>query len=188
MSRLLIIIAVVPILITFILRWWFGLRHIASLKTQQCTCNLEKWQDTLGDGYLPASSSGDLIIYADLLRKSALADWKIRDSKTAISREASRRFSMAVPPLTAMIVILGAVVGRVPPVYAIAIFLLSIAFTASVSYLSLAPELKAILVTSRRVRDRRIFPRKDDEDAVIQTAISLAWKEAAPPIFNLIQR
>lgn len=138
--------------------------------------------------HLPASSSGDLITYADLFRKTALADWRVRDKKTAISREGTRRFGMAVPPLTAMIVILGIMVGRITPTYAIAIFLLAAAFSAIIAYLSIAPEIQALLITSRRLRSSGIFHRRDDEDAVIEAAIALTWKEAAPPIFNLIQR
>ncbi len=126
-------------------------------------------------------------MFAELLRKSALADWRERDRKLAISREGTRRFGMAVPPLTAMIVILGIVVGRVTPSFGIAIFLLATAFSAVIAYLSIAPEINAILTTARKLRTSGIFHRRDDEDAVIQAAVAIAWKEAAPPIFNLLQ-
>lgn len=188
MFRLLIIIAAIPILITFGIRWWFGMRVLASSARRQCTCDLEKWNRAFGAENLPVSEKGDAIIYATLLRKNALADWKTRESKTAISREGVRRFGLAVPPLALMIAILGTIVGRIPVAGAIAIFLLAIAFAAVISYLGIAPELKAILVTNRRLRDTRIFPRSDDEQAVIELATALAWKEAAPPVFNLIQK
>lgn len=144
--------------------------------------------NTFGDENLPPSATEDLIVFATLFRKSALADWRIRDKKTALSREGTRRFGMAVPPFTAMILILGVLVGRVTPSYAIAIFLLATAFTAVISYLSIAAEINALTISARRLRKSGIFQRRDDEDAVIQTAVALAWKEAAPPIFNLIQR
>lgn len=188
MPRLLILLAALPIIVTLVARWWFGLRLLKSGAETQCSCDLEKWNRTFGEHHLPASPSGNLITFADFLRKAALADWRTRDKKAALAREGTRRFGMAVPPLTAMIVILGIIVGRITPSYGIAIFLVATAFSAVIAYLGLAPEIQAILTTSRRLRDNRIFPRKDDEDAVIQAAIALSWKEAAPPIYNLLQR
>ncbi len=188
MPRLLILLAALPIIITLVMRWWFGIRFLKSSAKSKCTCDLEKWKQTFGDEHLPASSSGNLITYADLIRKTALADWRVRDKKAAIAREGTRRFGMAVPPFTAMIVILGMVVGRVTPSYGIAIFLLATAFSAVIAYLSIAPEINAILTTARQLRTSKTFHRRDDEDAVIQAAVALAWKEAAPAIFNLLQR
>jgi hypothetical protein len=186
--RLLIILAVIPIVVAFVARWWYGLRIISSVGRRQCSCDLEKWDRAFGSEHIPVSKSADALVYADLLRKSALADWRIRDSKASISREGARRFGMAVPPLAAMGAILGMIVGRIPITGVLAIFLTAIAVAVIISYLSIAPELKAILVTARRLRDSRVFPRRDDEEAVIQAASAIVWKEAAPPVFNLIQR
>jgi hypothetical protein len=186
--RLLIIIALLAILIALAVRWWFGLRLLKSNAELSFNCDLEKWKKTFGEKNLPAASSRDLITYADFFRKAALADWRERDKKSAISREGTRRFGMAVPPLTAMIVILGIMVGRITPTYAIAIFLLATAFSAIIAYLSIASEIQALTISARRLRESGIFQRRDDEDAVIQAAVALSWKEAAPPIFNLIQR
>ena len=186
--RILTLLAALPIVIAFVARWWYGMRIISTAGRHQCTCDLEKWNQAFGSDNLPISKSGDALIFADLLRKSALADWRTRDAKAALSREGARRFGTAVPPLAAMIAILGMIVGRIPFTGALAIFLLAIAFAVIISYLSIAPELKAILITSRRLRDTRIFSRSDDEVAVIEAATALAWKEAAPPVFNLIQR
>ena len=188
MFRLLILLAAIPIVVAFIARWWFGGRVLSSVGRRQCTCDIDKWSRAFGNENLPVSKTGDSRIFADLLRKAALADWKTRDSKAAISREGVRRFGMAVPPLAAMAAILGMIVGRIPFTGVLAIFLLAIAFAVIMSYLSIAPELKAILITSRRLRDTHIFPRSDDEEAVIEAASALAWKEAAPPVFNLIQK
>lgn len=188
MPRLLILLAALPIIVTLVVRWWFGLRLLKSSLEHPCTCNLEKWKQTFGEQQLPVTSSGNSIMFAELLRKTALADWRVRDKKAAIAREGTRRFGMAVPPFSAMIVILAVVVGRIPLAYGIAIFLIATAFSAIIAYLSIAPEIQALLITSRRLRESGIFHRRDDEDAVIQAAVALSWKEAAPPIFNLIQR
>jgi hypothetical protein len=186
--RLLILIAALPIVAAFVARWWFGMRILSSEGRRQCSCDLALWEKTFGAENLPPSKSGDARIYAALLRKSALADWSTRDSKAAASREGARRFGMAVPPLSLMVAVLAIFVGKIPITGAIAIFLLAIAFAVIISYLSIAPELNAILKASRRLRESGIFHRRDDEDAVIDAANALVWKEAAPPVFNLIQK
>jgi|TARA_B110000037_G_scaffold53128_1_gene65113 hypothetical protein len=186
--RILIVLAMLPIIVAFIARWWFGMRILSSSTKRQCKCDLEKWNKAFGDENLPIDKESDATSYARLLRKSALEDWKTREPKAAASREGARRFGMAVPPLAAMIAILGLIAVRIPFTGVLAIFLLAVAFAVIVTYLSIAPELKAILTTARRLRDAGVFYRRDDEDAVIQATTALTWKESAPPIFNLIQR
>lgn len=188
MFRVLTLIAALPIIVAFLARWWFGMRILSTAGRRQCSCDLSRWESSFGKENLPPAKNGDARIFAELLRKSALADWKTRDPKAAASREAARRFGMAVPPLSLMIAILAIIVGKIPVIGALAIFLLAIAFSVIISYLSISPELKAILVSSRRLRETGIFHRRDDEDAVIQAAAALAWKEGAPPVFNLIQK
>jgi len=188
MFRLLILLAVVPIIAAFVARWWLGMRILAATGKRQCRCDLEKWHNAFGAENLPVSNEADAKVYAELLRKSALEDWKTREPKAAASREGARRFGMAVPPLSLMIAVLAIIVGKIPVTGAIAIFLLAIAFSVFISYLSIAPELKAVLTTARRLRDTGVFYRRDDEDAVIKATTALVWKEAAPPVFNLIQR
>ncbi len=188
MPRLLILLAALPIIAAFVARWWFGMRIIASQGKRQCKCDLDKWNDAFGAENLPASKEADARVYAELLRNAALLDWKTRDPKAAAGRESSRRFGMAVPPFSLMIAILAVFVAKIGIPMAIAIFLLATAIAAVFSYLGIAPELKAVLTASARLRATRVFPRRDDEDAVIEAANALAWKEAAPPVFNLIQR
>ncbi len=188
MFRLLILLAALPIIAAFVARWWFGMRVLAASGRRQCRCDMERWHSAFGAKNLPVVKEADAKLYAGFLRKCALEDWKTRDPKAAASREGVRRFGMAVPPLSLMIAVLAIFVGKIPVTGAIAIFLLAIAFSAFVSYLSIAPELMAILATARRLRDSRVFHRRDDEDAVISATTALAWKQAAPPVFNLIQR
>ena len=188
MFRLLILLAALPIIAGFIARWYFGMRIISGSGRRQCRCDIERWNATFGQENLPVAKEADAAVYADLLRKCALEDWKTRDPKAAASREGARRFGMAVPPFSALIAVLAIIVGKIPVVGAIAIFLLAIAAAVFISYISITPELRALLTTARRLRDAGIFYRRDDEDAVIENLTALAWKEAAPPIFNLIQR
>jgi hypothetical protein len=186
--RFLILLAALPIVAAFVGRWWLGLRVLSSIGRRQCSCDLALWEKFFGTENLPPSKSGDARIFAEALRKNALEDWKSREPKAAASREGVRRFGMAVPPFSLMIVILGVIVGRVPAIWAIPVFLLAVAFAVIMSYLSVAPELNAMLLASRRLRSSGAFHRRDDEDAVIAATNALVWKEAAPPVFNLIQR
>ncbi len=188
MFRLLILLAALAIVAAFIARWWLGLRILSGTARRQCSCDLSQWKAHLGTGFLPPSEKADANTFAEHLRKTALSDWAARDPKAAASREGARRFGMAVPPLSLMIAILAIIVGRIPITGAIAIFLLAIAVSIIISYLSIAPELNAVLHTSRRLRESGVFRRRDDEDAVIEAARALTWKEGAPPVFNLIQK
>jgi hypothetical protein len=186
--RFLILLAALPIVAAFVARWWFGMRILSAAGRRQCTCDLSRWGKTFGAENLPPSKDGDAKIFAELLRKAALADWKTRNPKAAASREGTRRFGMAVPPLALMVAILAVLIGKIPVTGVIAIFLLAIAFSVVISYLSISPELNATLLAARRLRDSGAFHRRDDEDAVIATAAALVWKEGAPPVFNLIQK
>ena len=188
MLRFLILLAALPIVAAFVARWWMGLRVLSSSGRRQCSCDLALWEKSFGADHLPPSKAGDARIFAESLRKAALADWKTREPKTAASREGVRRFGMAVPPLALLVVILGVIVGRVPAIWAIPVLLFAIAFAVIISYLSVAPELNAMLLATRRLRASGAFHRRDDENAVIAATTALVWKESAPPVFNLIQR
>ncbi|MFK7849927.1 MAG: hypothetical protein AB8D78_03015 [Akkermansiaceae bacterium] len=188
MFRILILLSIPPIIVTFVIRWWFGMRVLSANRRRECSCNLQKWEQACGDQHIPESRNADAFTFGEQLYQSALTEWKKQDKKAAVSREGARRFGMAVPPLAAMVAILGLIVGRIPPVAVLAIFLVAIALASVITYLSIAPELNAILKISRRVRDKHVFLRSDDEEAVIKVANALAWKKSAPPIYNLIQR
>ena len=188
MPRFLILLAALPIIAAFLIRWWLGVRVLSAQGRRQCSCDPHLWEKTFGSAHLPTSNAADARLFAAALRKAALADWKTREPKAAAAREGTRRFGMAVPPLSLMVVLLGVMVGRVPLIWALPVFLLAVALSAIFSYLGVAPELKATLLASRRLRDSRAFHRRDDEDAVIACAAALVWKEAAPPVFKLIQR
>jgi len=186
--RFLILLAVLPIIAAFVARWWLGLRVISTAGRRQCSCDLALWEKSFGTENPPPSKSGDALIFAETLRKASLADWKTREPKAAASRAGVRRFGMAVPPLALMVVVLGAIVKRVPVSFVLPVFLTAIALAIIFSYLSIAPELNAMLIASRRLRASGAFHRRDDEDAVIAATKALVWKESTPPILNLIQK
>lgn len=121
------------------------------------------------------------------LRLTALARWRERDPRAAASRESSRRFGMAVPPLSALVVVFAVLMVKVPVFGGIAIFVAAVALSAAIGLSSLGTELRAIASAARDLRNARAFRRSAEEDAVIDCAIAHAWAETVPPILRLLQ-
>lgn len=187
MWRLLLFLSILPIAAALLLRWWFGLRVLADLGGRPCRCDPARWDKTLGssphampDAPAPASELGAR------LRLAALAHWQQREPKLAAARESSRRFGLAVPPLSAMVAVFAAILAKIPVSGAIAIFIAATALATVFGLLSLGAELRAIAVTARALRQGRVFIRSDDEDAVIQAAVAHAWCETVPPVLRML--
>jgi hypothetical protein len=188
MYRIILILSLLPIILALVARWWFGLRLLATQGSRTCRCDLTRWLPPPGDGAAVHRAENTAAEFGRELRLKALAEWHARDPKAAAAREGTRRFGMAVPPLTAMVAMMAVLVGRVPIVGAIAILLAATALAAVFSLLTLAPELRAIAHSARQMRKNRIFPDETDETSVIQCAIAEAWQAAAPPMLRLLQR
>lgn len=188
MWRLLLFFSALPIAAALILRWWFGMRILADLGRRPCRCDLNRWLPAPGDQALVHRAEETAGEFGRQLRLRALEEWRERDPKAAASRESSRRFGMAVPPLSGVVAVLAVMVAKIPVIGAIAVLLAATALASAVGLLSLAPELRAIAQTARKVREDRSFIRGDDEQAVVGCAIAHAWKETLPPIFSLLQR
>lgn len=188
MWRLLLLLSALPIAIGLAARWWFGLRVLADDGKRACRCNPENWarfsqtETTTGETEKPAGEFGRH------LRLKALSDWAQEAPKAAGARENSRKFGMAVPPLAGIVAIFAVIVSKLHPFSAVVVVIAATALAAAMLMLSLAPELRAIARASRAMRESRAFPRKDDEDFVIRSAVAHAWKETLPPILLLLQR
>lgn len=183
MWRLLLIFSVLPIVVAMAARWWFGLRVLSEEGRRMCRCNAEKCPWPLDDA--TEKSAGE---FGRKLRLQALAEWSERDPKAANSRENSRRFGMAVPPMSGIIAIFALIVAKVGIYAAFTIFASATAISCAFGLLSLAPELRAIAFMAKKIRNDRSFPRSEDEDAVVNCAIAHAWKETLPPVLALIQK
>jgi hypothetical protein len=188
MWRPLFFFSALGIALSLIIRWWFGLRVLETEGQRPCRCDLDRWLPAPGDNAVIHRAEGTAAEFGNQLRQKALAEWKERNPKAFASRESSRRFGLAVPPLSGMVAILAAVVAKVPLFGGFTLFLGATTMAAVFGLLALAPELQAILVTAQKLRDQKSFPRRDDEDAVIQCGIAHAWKESLPPIFHLFQK
>ncbi len=188
MWRLLFLFSILPIAAALIARWWFGLRVLAECGGRECRCNLEKWTPSPDDSSTIHRAEASADEFGRQLRLKALAEWRERDPKAEAARESSRRFGMAVPPLSGIVAVLAVMVAKIPIIGAISLLLAATALATVLGLLSLAPELLAITVAAKRLRDTRSFPRREDEDDVVRCAIAHAWKETLPPVLSMLQR
>lgn len=188
MYRILLILSILPIVIAIIARWWFGLRVLSTDGARACRCDLDRWLPAPGDDAAVHRAENSAAEFGRELRLKALADWQTRDPKAAAARESTRRFGLAVPPLSGIVAVMAVLVGKIPIIGALAILLGATALAAVFSLLTLAPELRAIAHSARGVRKNKSFPDEFDELAVIQCAIAHAWDAAAPPILRWLQR
>jgi hypothetical protein len=188
MWKLLFMFAGVAVAASLIARWWFGIRVLANEGGRPCRCDLSKWLPSPGDEALIHRAEESAAEFGSQLRLKALAEWRERNPKAAASRESARRFGLAVPPLSGIVAIMAAIIAKIPVLGAIAVFMAATALAAMLGILSLAPELQAIMHSARKLRENKSFPRRDDEDAVIQCAMAHAWKETLPPILKILQK
>ena len=188
MWRLLLLISALSIAAALLSRWWFGIRVLAEEGARPCRCDLETWMPIATDTAVIHRAEESAAEFGRQLRIKALAEWFASDPKAAAARENSRRFGMAVPPLSGVIAVFAVLAARIPIIGAVSVVLAATALASALGVLSMAPELAAINRAAKKLRESKSFPRRDDEDAVIRCAVAHAWKETLPPILGLIQR
>jgi len=186
MWRFIFLISILPIVAAIVARWYFGLRVLRVEGRRPCTIDPIRWEVYLGK-YLPMETGeAPAQEFGKLLRLQALADWTLRDRKRAASRESAKKFGLAVPPFALVIAVFALLVAKIPFLGALAILFASTALSAAFGLLTLGSELRAIAITTRRLRESRAFVRKDDEDAVASCAVAHAWAESIPPILRIL--
>ncbi|MEO7100113.1 MAG: hypothetical protein ABI162_12180 [Luteolibacter sp.] len=188
MWRLLFFFSALGIAVSLVARWFFGIRVLLSEGVRPCRCDLSKWMPAPDDAAVIHRAEESAGEFGRQLRLKALATWREESPKSAASRESSRRFGLAVPPLSGVVALLAVFVARIPIFGALAVVLACTALAAVMGLLSIAPELQAITVAARKLRENKSFPRRDDEDAVIRCAMAHAWKETLPPVLQMFQK
>jgi hypothetical protein len=188
MFRLLLFFSLLPLALALIARWWFGTRVLASHGKRMCRCDLKVWTPAPGDETLVHRAEETAAEFGNQLRRKALYEWRESDPKSANSREHSRRFGIAVPPLGAVVAVLAVIAGKIPVLGAIAIFIAAVALSAVLGILALPPELTAIARSSKRIRDQRAFSSSEDDEAIARCASAYAWEQALPPVLRMLQK
>lgn len=188
MWRLILIFSVVPIAAAMAARWWFGTKVLLENGGRPCRYDPSRWNPSPDGSPGEPASEQSAFELGRLLRVRAMEEWNQADPKGAKSRASSKRFGMAVPPISGIVAVMAFLVAKVPVMGAISAILAATAVSAALGILSLPPELAAITRSARKLREARGFPRSDDEDAVIRCALAHAWKDTLPPILSLIQK
>lgn len=188
MWRLLLLFSIIPIAAALIARWFFGLRVLAAEGPRLCRCDLATWMPSPDDQSVVHRNEDSAQEFGRQLRLKALAEWKETDPKAAKSRENTRRFGMAVPPFSGIVALMAVLVAKIPVMGGLSVLLAATALSAVTGILSLPQELSAIAKATKKLRASKNFPHSDDESAVSRCAVAHAWKEALPPILNLLQR
>ncbi len=188
MFRVILFLSLLPIAVALSARWWFALRVLAGTGGRACRADLKRWLPAPGDEALIHRAEGTAADFGAQLRNKALAEWHTSDPRAAAARENTRRFGLAVPPLSALVAVFAVLVGKIPFLGAIAILLGATAVAALLGLLTLPPELTAISRAARKAREDGCFPDRDEENAVIRCATAHAWDKALPPILRWIHR
>ncbi len=188
MHRVVFMLSILPIAAAMVARWWFAVRILAIEGRRPCQADLQNWLPAPGDAALVHRAEGTAAEFGRQLRDKALAEWREADPKAAGSRDNSRRFGLAVPPLSVMVAVFAVLVGKVPVLGGFAVFLGATAVAAVLGLLTLPPELAAITRAARAMRERRSFPRPGDEMAVIRCAKAHAWDRSLPPLLRWFHR
>jgi hypothetical protein len=188
MFRLLLFFSLLPLALALIASWWFGTRVLASHGKRMCRCDLKLWTPAPGDETPVHRTEKTAAEFGNQLRRKALHEWRERDPKSANSREHSRRFGIAVPPLGGVVAVLAVIAGKIPVLGAFAIFIAAVALSAVLGMLALPPELTAIARTSKRIRDQRAFPSSEDSEVVLRCASAHAWEQALPPVLRMLKK
>ncbi|HSP41727.1 MAG TPA: hypothetical protein VLO11_02550 [Luteolibacter sp.] len=184
MYRIVVILSLLPIVVAMIACWWFGRRILASLGRQDCRCDLARWTPPADAESDVRRASGTAAGFGLDLRAAALVSWREEEPKAAAARENTRRFGAAVPPLATMVAVFALLVGKLPAMGVFAALFAATALAAAMSLLGLPAELRAIARHARQIRERRAFPDRDHEQAVIDCAIAHAWSAALPSVLR----
>lgn len=186
--KLLFLFSLVPLAVCLGGRWWFGLRVLLQSGGRPCKCDLARWSPPASGTEVIQRAEQSAYEFGRQLRLRALEEWREVDPKGERSRASSKRFGMAVPPLSGVVAIMAVIVAKIPVIGAISCFLAATSLAAVLGILSLAPELAAVNRTIRKLRESRSFSRSDDEEAVARCAVAHCWKETLPPLLAMLQR
>lgn len=188
MWRLLLIFSVIPIAAAMAARWWFGMKVLLEKGGRPCRYDPTRWGGALDNAASAPPGEESAFELGRRLRIQALDEWNQENPKAAKSRASTKRFGMAVPPISGIVAVMAFFVAKIPVMGAIAAILAATAISAALGILSLPAELAAITRAARKLRESRSFSRADDEEAVIRCAMAHAWKDTLPPILGLIQK
>ncbi|BCU79759.1 hypothetical protein [Luteolibacter sp. LG18] len=186
MPRILFLLAALLIAGAILARGWYGKRILIGYGGRRGRVNVEVWRGVFGEEpkALPAEATAEE--HGRALREAALERWHRDDPPAARAREAARRFGLGVPPFTLVAVVFAVMVAKLAIFTGLAVVMAATALATMFGLVSIGSELKAVAVACRIARERHLFPRREDEDAVIACAEAEVWMQALPPILRWV--
>ena len=188
MLRLIFILSVLPILAAVVAAWWFGARVLARWGGAPCRVDVGRWQRLFGADADRLEEDMTAAALAREIHRRAITQWKREDPRAAAARAGAKRFGMAVPPMSVLVMALGALAGRLPVFGAVAGVLGAVALASVFMILSIGAELSMILALMRQLQERRVFIRSDDERAVAECLTAWVWEDSIPPVLRFLVR
>lgn len=186
MPRIIFLLAALAVIAAIVAQRWFGKRVQDSHRARRCKVDGRRWVELFGEAAVLPEGELSAVDLGRELRKAALADWEKEDPRSSGARDAARRFGLAVPPLTILVVVFAVILMKLLLFTALAIILAATALACGFGILSVGAELGAVARASRKVREKRVFARSDDEEAVIECAAAEVWTQALPPMVRFI--
>lgn len=183
MWRFLFLFSALALAAAILARGWFGKRVLAAEGSRPCRANPARWREMMGEES-PGEATAE--VCGKRLWLAAMTCWKRDDPRAARAREAARRFGLAVPPLTLVVLAFAVALAKLPLFGALAIALGMTALSACVGLLSIGAELRAVARYAREVRELHAFARLEEEESAIACAQAEAWMQALPPILRWI--
>lgn len=187
MYRLLLLFSVLPIAICLVLCWWSGTRVLWGEGRRTCRCDLGRWLPDPDDKKSVHRAEQSASQFGAALRRKALKQWKEQQPKEAKARTNHRHFGLAVPPLSGIIAVFAVVVGKIPPLGAIAVFIAATAVSCLVGLLSLPKELTVIRRYAAQPSFQGAFPDRDEQERIIRCAMGHAWQACLPAVLKWFQ-
>ena len=162
----------------------YGRRVIATQGRRPTQMNPDVWGEIAGAQSSTTEARASAAEHGAALRVVALERWKKHDPSAARAREAALRFGLAAPPLTLLVVAFAVPLMKLQIFGALAVVAGMTALAVLFGLLSMGAELRVVAAVAKVARARHLFPRRDDEEAVIACAQAEVWLASLPPILK----
>lgn len=179
--RLLFLVSALALAAGLAARGWFGGGVKLRLGKRTCATFRNAWQARFGAE--PETTAWEC---GEQIRHAALTEWKQRDATAWQRRAAMMRFGQIIPPLSIVIGVLGALVGRVPVFGALALVLTTTAVATVFSLSSISTELAAVERLLGEVRAQGLFASDEDFELASACARAAVWDHMLPAILRRV--
>lgn len=180
MWKIVIILALIPLVGAWLARHWFWTRASRQGLRRDCGTSVRELRERLG---LPPGTKGKETHAAALgnaLRECGLRLMEQEGSKLARARVTGAYLTLAMPALAGVIAFFAILSKRVPAGWAIAGALALVALWTFQRLTGMAIEWRAVARGTEILKATRALKRADDEEEVIRCAKASVWSTVWP--------